>query len=91
MEFASPFFLPYSVAADNNGEAWAVSEFTHLSCALIRTPASTNYLMPRETNMRRAFVDNSGAQVKFWVGNTHQASILRVQPLDGPVVASAMK
>ena len=87
-----PYFLPYSVAADKNGEVWAVSEFTDSVLRFDpKTGQSTNYLMPRETNMRRAFVDNSGAQVKFRVGNTHQASILRVEPLDGPVVASAMK
>jgi len=51
----------------------------------------TGYLMPRETNMRRAFVDDSSEQVKFWVGNTHLASIIRVEPLDGPAVVMEIK
>jgi virginiamycin B lyase len=87
-----PYYLPYDVTADKHGEAWAVTEFS--DSVLRFDPKSgqfTNYLMPRETNMRRAFVDDSGAQVKFWVGNTHQASIIKVEPLDGPAVASAIK
>jgi streptogramin lyase len=87
-----PFYLPYDVTADKNGEAWAVTEFS--DTVLRFDPKSgqfTNYLMPRETNMRRAFVDNSGAQVTFWVGNTHQASIIKVEPLEGAAVASEIK
>ena len=87
-----PFYLPYDVTADKYGDAWAVTEF---SDSVVRfdpkTGQFTNYLMPRETNMRRAFVDDSGAQVKFWVGNTHQAAIIKVEPLDGPAVAQATK
>jgi streptogramin lyase len=87
-----PFYLPYDVTADKNGEAWAVSEFS--DTVLRFDPKSgqfTNYLMPRETNMRRAFVVDSGAQVTFWVGNTHQASIIKVEPVEGVAVASEIK
>jgi virginiamycin B lyase len=87
-----PFYFPYDVAADRNGEAWAVTEFN--DAVLRLDPKSgqfTSYLMPRETNMRRAFVDDSTIPVSFWVGNTHQASIVRVEPLDGPAVARAIK
>jgi streptogramin lyase len=87
-----PFYLPYDVTGDKNGEAWAVTVF---SDSVVRfDPKSgqfTNYLMPRETNMRRAFVEDSGSQVKFWVGNTHQAAIIKVEPLDGRAVAEATK
>ena len=51
----------------------------------------TNYLMPRETNMRRAFVDDSGPRIKFWVGNTHEAGIIRVEPLDDPAAPQGPK
>jgi streptogramin lyase len=85
-----PFYLPYDVAADKYGEAWVVSEFTD---SVLRFDSKsgqfTNYLMPRETNMRRAFVDDSVPQIKFWVGNTHRAGIIRVEPLDGPAGAQA--
>jgi hypothetical protein len=47
--------------------------------------------MPRETNMRRAFVDNSTNPVTFWVGNTHGAAILRVEPLEGLAIAKSIK
>lgn len=87
-----PFYMPYDVASDRNGDAWAVTEFSDSVLRLdTKTGQFTNYLMPRETNMRRAFVDNSGAQIKFWVGNTHQASIIRVEPLEGPTVAKAIE
>jgi streptogramin lyase len=85
-----PFYLPYDVMADKYGEAWVVSEFTD---SVLRFDSKsgrfTNYLMPRETNMRRAFVDDSGPQIKFWVGNTHRAGIIKVEPLDGAAVAQA--
>ena len=87
-----PFYLPYDVTGDKYGDAWAVTEFS--DSVLRFDPKSgqfTNYLMPRETNMRRAFVDDSGPQIKFWVGNTHQAAIIKVEPLDGPAVAQATK
>ncbi len=86
------FYLPYDVTADKKGDAWAVTEFNDTVLRLdSKTGQFTGYLMPRETNMRRAFVDDSGEQVKFWVGNTHLAGIIRVEPLDGPAVATAFK
>ena len=43
---------------------------------------SVEYLLPRQTNVRRVFVDNSTTPVTFWVGSNHGASIIRLQPLD---------
>ena len=43
---------------------------------------SVEYLLPRSTNIRRVFVDNSTNPVEFWAGNNHGAEILRVEPLD---------
>jgi virginiamycin B lyase len=87
-----PFYLPYDATADKNGDVWVITEF---SDSVLRfdpkTGQFTNYLMPRETNMRRAFVDDSKNPAAFWVGNTHQASIVKVEPLDGPAVAKAIK
>src|SRR5262249_57137425 len=42
------------------------------------------YLLPRATNVRRVFVDNSTTPVTFWVGNNHAASIVKLEPLDAP-------
>ena len=42
----------------------------------------TDYLLPRETNIRRVFVDNSTSPVTFWVGSNHGASVLKLEALD---------
>jgi len=36
-----------------------------------RAPRSSN-LLPRPTNVRRIFVDNSTTPVTFWVGSNHR-------------------
>jgi streptogramin lyase len=88
----NPLYFPYSVTSDKNGEVWAVSEFTDSVLRLDPKSGQTvSYLMPRETNMRRAFVDNTTNPVTFWVGNTHGASILRVESQEGVSVAKSNK
>jgi hypothetical protein len=47
-----------------------------------KTGQMVDYLMPRNTNIRRVFVDNSTNPVTFWVGNDHGASIIKLEPLD---------
>ena len=42
-----------------------------------KTGAMVQYLLPRSTNIRRVFVDNSTTPVTFWVGNNHGASIVQ--------------
>lgn len=79
----TPWAQPYDVVADKNGEAWAGSLFTDRVTRLDpKTGQMTDYLMPRNTNMRRMFVDNSTTPVTFWVGNRHGASIIKLEPLD---------
>ena len=39
------------------------------------------YLLPRSTNIRRVFVDNSTTPPTFWVGNNHGASIVKLETL----------
>ena len=46
------------------------------------TGKSVEYLLPRQTNVRRVFVDNSTKPVTFWVGSNHGASIIKLEPLD---------
>ena len=43
---------------------------------------SVEYLLPRQTNVRRVYVDNSTSPVTFWVGSNHGASIVKLTPLD---------
>lgn len=79
----SPEFFPYDVAADKNGEPWAITEFSDRVERLnTKTGEFVEYLLPRETNERRSFVDESTTPVTFWVGNTHGASIVKLEPLD---------
>jgi virginiamycin B lyase len=47
-----------------------------------KTDTITEYLMPRETNIRRVFVDDRGERPVLWVGSNHGASIVKVEPLD---------
>ena len=47
-----------------------------------KTGEFVEYLLPKTTNIRRVFVDNSTSPVSFWVGSNHGASIVKVEPLD---------
>ena len=46
------------------------------------------YLLPHFTNLRRTFVQNRPHGSAFWVGNTHEASIVKLEPLDSVKVAA---
>ena len=75
----SPYFDPYDVVRAKSGEVWAGSMQTDQVVRLDpKTGTFVAYLLPRETNIRRVFVDNAGA---LWVGSNHGASIVKVEPL----------
>jgi streptogramin lyase len=74
---------PYDVFIDKNEEAWTGSMITDLVTRLnTKTGEMVDYLLPRSTNIRRVFVDNSTNPVTFWVGSNHGASIIKLEPLD---------
>jgi streptogramin lyase len=74
---------PYDVVTDKNGDAWTGSMLSDRITRLNPTTGEAiSYLLPRSTNIRRVFVDNSTTPVTFWVGNNHGASIVRVEPLE---------
>ena len=55
-----PYTFPYRAQFDKNGEIWAASMSTDRVVRLDpKTGQSVEYLMPRDTNMRTVFVDNS--------------------------------
>jgi virginiamycin B lyase len=82
-EMPTPFASPYDVTIDKNGEVWTGSMLNDKVSRLNpETGKFVEYLLPRETNIRRVFVDNSTTPVTFWVGNNHQGSIVKVEPLD---------
>jgi streptogramin lyase len=79
----SAWSAPYDVALDKNGEAWTGSMANDRVLRLHpKSGQMTEYLLPRSTNIRRVFVDNSTTPVTFWVGNNHGASIVKLEPLD---------
>jgi len=74
---------PYDVVPAKNGEVWTGSMHTDLVTRLDpKTNAMTQYLLPRTTNIRRVFVEETGPRPVLWVGSNHGASIVRVEPLD---------
>jgi streptogramin lyase len=74
---------PYDVIVDRNEEAWTGSMVTDRVTRLdTRTGGMVDYLLPRQTNIRRVYVDNSTNPVTFWVGSNHGASIVKLEPLD---------
>ncbi len=74
---------PYDVVLDKNGKAWTGSMSTDRVVRLDPASGATvEYLLPRETNIRRVFVDNSTSPVTFWVGSNHGASVVKLEPLD---------
>ncbi len=74
---------PYDVVLDKNGDAWTGSMVTdQVTRVNTSTGEMVDYLLPRSTNIRRVFVDNSTTPVSFWVGSNDGASIVKVEPLD---------
>ena len=80
----TPHTYPYDVFLDRNGELWSA---TMSSDRVLRfgpdTGRAVEYLLPRQTNMRRIFVDESTTPVTVWAGSNHGASIVKLEPLDG--------
>jgi virginiamycin B lyase len=79
----TPHTYPYDVFLDRNGELWSGSMFSDRVLRLEpRNGRSLEYLLPRQTNIRRVFVDDSTNPVTFWAGNNHGAAIIKLEPLD---------
>jgi streptogramin lyase len=80
----TPGAFPYDVTVDRNGDVWSGGEYNDRILRLNpKTGEFIEYLLPRKTNVRRVFVDNSTTPVTFWVGNNHGASIIKLEPLEG--------
>jgi streptogramin lyase len=77
----TPYTAPYDVVRDRNGEIWGAG--MEADRIMRMDPSSgrfIEYLLPRQTNIRRVFVDNSTTPVTFWVGNNEGASIVKLEP-----------
>jgi streptogramin lyase len=77
------FFAPYDVALDKRGNIWTggmnADRILRIST---ESGEITEYPLPRPTNIRRVFVDNTTSPPTFWVGSNHGASIIKMEPLD---------
>jgi virginiamycin B lyase len=79
----TPWSAPYDAVAGRNGEAWTGSMLTDRVSRLdIASGTYTEYMLPRPTNIRRVWLDDSKKPGILWVGNNHGASIVKVEPLE---------
>lgn len=79
----TPWTGPYFVAWDKAGDMWTGGMTSDRIVRLDpKTGETVEYQLPRETNIRRVFVDNSGPRPVIWVGNNHSASIVKIEPMD---------
>ncbi|AMN42764.1 virginiamycin B lyase family protein [Rhodoplanes sp. Z2-YC6860] len=79
----TPWAQPYDVVTDKNGEAWTGSMMSDRVSRLDpKTGQYVEYQLPKTTNIRRVFVDNSTTPVTFWTGSNHGAAIIKLEPLD---------
>jgi virginiamycin B lyase len=85
-EYSLPtqFSFPYDVVPNKDAsEVWTGSMLNDLVARLdTKSGQVTEYLLPRTTNIRRVFVQDSGPKGVLWVGSNHGASIVKVEPLD---------
>ena len=79
----TPYSACYDVVLDNTDHAWTGSMTTDRVARLdVKTSNFTEYLLPRSTNIRRVFTDNSTSPPTLWVGNNHGASIVKVETFE---------
>ena len=76
-------FVIINTNGDENGEAWGGSTMSDRVARLDpRTGKFVEYLLPKTTNIRRVFIDESTNPVTFWCGNNMGAEIIKLEPLD---------
>jgi streptogramin lyase len=79
----TPWSQPYDVVMDKHGEVWTGSMMSDRVSRLDpKTGSIVEYQLPQTTNIRRVFIDSSTTPREFWVGSNHNASIIKLEPLD---------
>jgi streptogramin lyase len=79
----TPHTYPYDVYLDRNGDLWSGAMSSDRVLRLDpQTGKSVEYLLPRQTNIRRIFIDDTTTPVTFWAGNNHHAAILKIELLE---------
>ena len=79
----TPWSFPYDVGIDDLGNVWS-GNMSNDRILRLRPERGdgVEYLLPRSTNIRRVFVDNTTTPPSLWVGDNHGASIIHIEPLD---------
>ena len=78
-----PWSGPYYVTWDKTGNLYTGGMTTdRLSKIDPKSGQDTEYLMPRDTNMRRIFADDTTVPATIWTGSNHGAAIVKIEPLD---------
>jgi virginiamycin B lyase len=73
---------PYDAVLDKNGALWTGSMWNDRVQRLDPKNGSVvEYLLPRSTNIRRVFVDNTTSPVTFWTGDDQSAHIVKLELL----------
>jgi virginiamycin B lyase len=76
------YTFPYDAAPGKNGEVWAAGITADRVIRLDpKTGKTIVYELPDATNARDIYVDNSGRQSTFWVGNNHAGQIYKLETL----------
>jgi streptogramin lyase len=76
----TPWTAPYDVVLDKHGDAWTAGmEADRIVRIDTKTGQAIEYPLPRQTNIRRIFVDNTTDPVTFWVGNNGGAAIMKLE------------
>jgi virginiamycin B lyase len=73
----------YDAISDKAGFAWAGGmNNDRIVRVNTKTGETTEYLLPRWTNVRRVNVDNSTSTPAFWIGNNLGATLIKVEPIE---------
>jgi streptogramin lyase len=80
----SKWGAPYDVVPNKDAsQVWTGSMLNDLVARLdTKSGQVTEYLLPRPTNIRRVFVQETGQKTALWIGSNHNASIVKVEPLE---------
>jgi virginiamycin B lyase len=80
---ATPWSGPYDVAPFSKDQVWVGSMSSDRVARLDpKTGQIIEYQLPKQTNIRRMFVDRSQSKPVVWIGNNHAASIIKLELLN---------
>jgi streptogramin lyase len=78
----TPWTRPYDAQFDDKTYLWSAGMDSDLALRLnVQTGEFTEYLVPRETNVRHVEVQKSGPLSSFWLGDQHGNTVIRIEPL----------